>query len=880
MAQKRPKNKPLRSYRHQDASRVNLPTEEAGASGGEAEPIPYAPPPPRRSNTDPVLDWDRGPAAGEADRGAPVLWIREKVLPAAFADQLRKPETGVTPNMFDDFNGLPPDHSAFEFYQHRGNWQNRLIHGESARVMSSLLGREDLAGQVQVVYFDPPYGIGYRSNFQPAVNNLNVGDKGDSVPVGDPATVTAFRDTYRNGIHSYLDAVYEKLVLIRELLADTGSLFLQIGDDHVHRLAVLCDEVFGHENKMATITWRPTGGSSSSNLPESASYLLWYAKDRPRAKYHQLYEPLARKDIIKLFWSYALVELPDGTTRQLTNREKSDPDGQLPRGARIYRQMNLTSQGASNTGRTGWFEYDGVRYHSGDTRQWRVSTPEERTLPSGHRETRANGESSPGRGRALSGLERLAQLGRLDGTGEGGVLHWKWYEDEVPGRRIDNVWHKTMRPQPRSKRYTVETASSVVARCILMASDPGDLVFDPTCGSGVTADTAERWGRRWITCDTSPVSIAIARQRVLTGVHPWWKLKSEALDAADPAEGFVYETMQRVSAATLAYDQVDDPKNTIELVDRPEHDRSVLRVCSPFTVETESPYTYVPFHEPEAGPDDLGTAAAETQAALVDRLAGAEIRTADRSQALEIVELEPWPTGRLTTHGAVCLSPRREGEFMAAVMLASPDASVTGQQAALAVNEAKRHLPDVKHLIVVGWAFTPGVEAAYRDVEVLKVLANRDLQIAQLEGGGGDEAFTMLGEPDLLIHPEPDERVSVEVVGFDTYDPATGGVTAGGADQIAAWMIDADHDGASFFSTLTYLPAARKDSNLKRLIKELGKTADEDALDKIVSLRSQPFPPTGRPVAVKIVTTTGAEMTALIHPDEIAASTGGGAGYR
>lgn len=372
MAQKRPKNKPLRSYRHQDASRVNLPTEEAGASGREAEPIPYAPPPRRRKNTDPVLDWDRGPAAGEADRGAPVLWIREKVLPAAFAAQLRKPETGVTPNMFDDFNGLPADHSAFEFYQHRGNWQNRLIHGESARVMSSLLGREDLAGQVQVVYFDPPYGIGYRSNFQPAVNNLNVGDNGDSVPVGDPATVTAFRDTYRNGIHSYLDAVYEKLVLIRELLADTGSLFLQIGDDHVHRLAVLCDEVFGHENKMATITWRPTGGSSSKTLPESASYLLWYAKDRQQVKYNQLYEPLTRQEVITLFSWHARVALPDGSTRKLTKTEWNYPDDELPAAARIYRRMNLTSQGASNTGRTCWYEYDGVRYHCGDTRQWRV----------------------------------------------------------------------------------------------------------------------------------------------------------------------------------------------------------------------------------------------------------------------------------------------------------------------------------------------------------------------------------------------------------------------------------------------------------------------------------------------------------------------------
>ena len=868
------RTKPLRSYRHQEASRVNLPTEEASASGDEATPVHYKPA--RREGTDPILDWDRDPTVAEDGHETPVLSIREKVLPTAFVNQLTRPEAGVDTNLFDDFNGLPADHSTFEFYRHHGHWQNRLIHGESARVMSSLLAREDYAGQVQVVYFDPPYGIGYRSNFQPSTDNLNVSSKGSSVPVGDPTTVTAFRDTYRNGIHSYLDAIYVKLVLIRELLAESGSLFLQIGDDHVHRLAVVCDEVFGHENKMATITWRPTGGSSSKTLPESASYLLWYAKDRPRVKYHQLYEPLTRKEIIEQFTSMAArVELSDGTTRKLTNAEFADPDGYLPHRGIVYRLMPLTSQGASNTGRTCWYEYDGVWYHPGDTRQWAVSTPEERTLPNGYKGTRDNGESSPVEEQDLSGLDRLAQLRRLEGTGEGNSLHWKQYEDEVPGRRIDNVWHKTMRPPRGSKRYVVETASSVVERCILMASDPGDLVFDPTCGSGVTADAAERWGRRWITCDTSPVSIAIARQRVLTGVHPWWKLNSESLGAADPSSGFVYETIQRVSAATLAYDQVNDPKNTIYLVDRPEHDRSVLRVCSPFTVEAESPYAYVPFHEPEAGPDDLGTATAQIQANLVERLKGATVKTADGQQALEVVDLEPWPTGKLTTHGAFCQSPNREDEFLAAVMLASPDATVTSQQAALAVNEAKEHLPNVKHLIVVGWAFTPGIKTAYRDVEVLKVQANRDLQITQLADAPGDESFTMLGEPDIILHPEPGRRVSVEVNGYDTYDPATGGVTAGGPNQIAAWMIDTDHDGASFFSTLTYLPAARKERNLERLMKELGKMADKDAIDKIISMRSQPFPPTGQPVAVKIVTTTGAEMTTLVRPEEITEAAAG-----
>ncbi len=862
------KTKPLRSYRHQEASRVNLPTEEASASGEEAAPVSYTPPP-RREGTDPVLDWDRDPTAVDDSHEGPVLWIREKVLPTAFVSQLLKPETAVTPNLFDDFNGLPADHSVFEYYQHHGHWQNRLIHGESTRVMSSLLAREDLASQVQVVYFDPPYGIGYRSNFQPSTSNLNVSEKSTSVPVGDPASVTAFRDTYRNGIHSYLDSIYARLVLIRELLAATGSLFLQIGDDHVHRLAVLCDEVFGHENRMATITWRPTAGSSSGTLPESASYILWYAKDRDNVKYRQLYEPYKRKGVIEAFSSYAMLELSDGTTRKLARAEKIDPDKELPAGARVYKRENLTSQGASNTGRTCWYEYDGVWYHPGDTRHWGVSTPEERTLPNEGRRrgTRASGESSPMEGQVPNGLDRLAELGRLDGAGEGHSLHWKWYEEEVPGLRIDNVWYRMM--SPSKKRYVVETAASVVERCILMASDPGDLVFDPTCGSGVTADAAEHWGRRWITCDTSPVAVAIARQRVLTGVHPWWSLDSESPGATDPAAGFVYETIQRVSAATLAYDQVDDPDNTIELVDRPGRARSVLRVCSPFTVETESPYTYVPFDQPEAGPDDLGVAAAQTQVNLVERLEGAKVKTADGRQALEIIDLDPWPTGRLTTHEALCQSPNREDEFLAAVMLAAPDASVTSQQAALAVNEAKKHLPEVKHLILVGWAFTPGVEAVYRDVEVLKVQANRDLQITQLADDPGDESFTMLGEPELIIHPEPDERVSVEVIGYDTYDPATGGVASGDQNQIAAWMIDTDHDGASFFSTLTYLPAAGKDPNLKRLIKELGRTADQDAKDKIVSMRSQPFPPTGKPVAVKIVTTTGAEMTTLIHPDEI-----------
>ena len=857
------KTKTIRSYRHEEASRVNLPTVETNPSGEETAPVHYTPS--ARPNTDPTLRWYRDPDK-RSTFNAPVLSIREKVLPHAFIDQITKPEAETPPNLFNDFNGLPADHSLFDFYQHRGYWQNRLIHGESERVMTSMLAREGLAGQVQVVYFDPPYGIGYKSNFQPSTNNLNVDDKKSSIPVGDPATVTAFRDTYRNGIHSYLDAIHTRLILIRELLADTGSVFLQIGDDNVHRLALLCDEVFGHENKMSTITWRPTGGSSAKTLPETASYFLWYAKDHSQVKYRQLYEPLTRPEIIELFSSYVMVELPDGVTRRLTSDEKLDPDKYLPDNSRVYRRLPLTSQGASKTGRTCWYEYEGIRYHSGNTSHWSVSTPTERTHSNGidGQGTQANGVSSPTEGESISGLDRLAQLGRLDGAGEGKSLGWKQYEDEVPGRRIDNVWHK--KQSAKQKRYVVETATSVVERCILMASDPGDLVFDPTCGSGVTAEAAERWGRRWITCDTSPVAVAIARQRLITGVHPWWQLDSHQDDPVDPSEGFVYETIQRVSAATLAYDQVNEPKNTIPLVDKPLVDRSVHRSAAPFTVESESPYVYVPFHEPDADHTDLGTAAKATQEQLVERLLGAKIGTADGRRVLEVTELERWNEGRLVTYESICHSTRREDGFLAAVMFASPDATVTGQQVSLAVAEAKQNMPDAQHLIVVGWSFSADIQTSYRNVEVLKVQANRDLQIEQLDG---DTSFTMLGEPELQFHAEDDGMISVEVLGFDTYDPATGGVTSGEVNQMKAWMVDTSHDGMSFFATLTYLPDAGNDPSLKRLVKELGRMVYSDAVGDVVSMRSQPFKPSGRPVAVKIVTTTGAEMTCVVPPDKL-----------
>jgi len=518
---------PPESYSHEAASRLNQPTVESAPLLSEQDRAPKQfsvtrrntgvpaaeATAPRKERPEPVLCWDRQGATSAADddhrfAGLP-LYTREKVNPLSMINQLRKPDAlAAAPSLFDDFDGLPDGAFEWEFYQHPGNWQNRLIHGDSAEVMQSLIARDGLAGRVQMIYFDPPYGIGFKSNFMTATDRLETRDDATGVPVGDTAPLRAFRDTYRNGIHSYLDEVHERLVLFRALLTESGSLFVQIGDDNVHRLAVLCDEVFGAENRVATITWRPTGGSSAKTLPESASYLLWYAKDKLSVKFRQLYERLSRKDIVEqwnLSFSPPRVELSSGETRKLTDQERLDPEQTLPPRSRLFRTMPLSSQGASDTGRTCEYEHNGVTYHPGSTRQWRVSTPAEQTrtndLPA-----HVNGAAdSPLRSveSELCGLDRLAELGRLEGSGDGGELSWKWYEDEVPGRRIDNVWHQVMKPS--GKRYVVQVPTGTVARCILMSTDPGDLVLDPTCGSGVTAHTAERWGRR------TPLSAAGSR---------------------------------------------------------------------------------------------------------------------------------------------------------------------------------------------------------------------------------------------------------------------------------------------------------------------------------------------------------------------------------
>ncbi len=839
-------------YEHPSASRPNLPTEETEPILDQSQKSPKPYESRTRRTEPPVLAWNREFDLNASQTvAAPPLYISEKIHPGSFARSLTKEPS--QPGLFDAFNGLPQGRERYEWYRHRGNWSNRLIHGESARVMASLLEREDLAGQVQMVFFDPPYGIGFNSNFQVNVRNLDrAADRASSIPY-DTRTIRAFRDTYERGIHSYLDQIREKLNLARDLLADAGSIFCQIGDENVHRMALVLDEVFGHENRVATIAFATSGSSSSKTLPSVADYLLWYAKDRGQLTYHQLYEPLSRPEVVKHFSSYAMVELPDGSERNLTEKEKTDPDLNLPAGSRIFSREQLRSQNRSPT-RTFDFEWNGKIWPCPDTLHWRVSG---------------------------QGLERLAAKNRLTSASSQSTLRWKMYEDEVPGRKIHNLWFRQM--SPSDKRYVVQTADSVIERCVLMTTDPGDLVLDPTCGGATTAAMAERWGRRWITCDTSPTAIAIARQRLATSTHPYWLLQDsvegstkekelggdplvrpEGFDA-DPAEGFVYERVPKISAKILAYDQTVDP---ILLVDRPVDARRVTRVASAFTVESESPHAYVPTDD--LGDDPLAPTAiahGEFLARVIDALKATTIHSPRLGgEEFQVTDCEAWP-GRehsLISH-RLRFAVSDGGERVGALCVAAEDATVTEAMIRACAVEAATRIPDASVVFVIGFAFEAfSGEDEFGKLRALRVNMNRDLQIGGLTDSTADDAFVMIGQPELSIDEHRDGQVSVKLLGYDTYDPRTGNVNSGSPDDVACWMVDTEYDRISFYARRLHFPGAAGDRQVKKLKREIGPLLDNIAWDAVFSTQSAPFarPKTGL-IAVKIVTTTGADMVAV-----------------
>lgn len=867
--------KAIAAYEHAERERANNPpvglvTPETDP---ESPPGEYAFDP----HLDPSLQW-----AGKAERTSfevPTvsLHVHERQEPRTILEAVRKgaADDESQPSLFHADER--PIREAVEFYRHRDHWTNRLIAGDSLLVMQSLLAKDGLGGQVQMVYMDPPYGVTYKSNFQPFANSSPT-DNQDKDLTREPEQIRAFRDTWQLGVHSYLSYLRDRLLLARELLTESGSLFLQIGDENVHRAALVLDDVFGPANRVATISFATTSGSSSTLLPEVSDYLLWYAKDKRVLKYRQIYEQLTRAEVVDFFTRYAaMVEEKSGECRKPTEMERMDPVAHLPRGARFYKRISPTSQGWSSTGRSEAFVWQGQRIPCPRGRHWSVS---------------------------IEGLNHLAALNRLDVEGRGGRLYWKWYEDEVPGRRVNNLWPHQMRAL--SKRFVVETAPSVVRRCVLMATDPGDLVLDPTCGSGTTAFVSEETGRRWVSCDTSRVALALARVRLTTASFDYFRL---ARPRAGVSGGFVYRTVPKVSPEILAS---ESPPQATTIYDQPEKESGKKRVAGPFTVEAAPAPAVAPLTdevEERVAPGEADASVARSGATSrrgqwLEELARAGIRGRG-GQRLRFGRLEPLPghtwihadgetavrevqtgtgapiepdAGLLAAEPAVTslTEPRR------VVVSFGPDfAPLDKKQVERALEEAGRLVPRPKVLVFAAFAFDPEAakdidETRWAGVTLLKAEMNTDLQTEDLKKRQtNSESFWLVGQPDVKLDtctvggggqsPGPGTKYRVSVRGFDYFDIETGTVVSGDAKRIALWMLDPDYDGRSLYPRQVFFPVEDGRDGWLRLAKNLRGRIDQGRIRAYLGTESLPFAAGGRRrIAVKIVDDRGLESLRVL----------------
>ncbi len=844
----------IESYTHDDKERVNNPpvglVSHKTDQDGDAKTYSHDP------HIDPELSW-----CGKAERisfEVPTvsLHVHERIDPRTILEAVRRQDVmKFQASLFEADEENPPLRKAIEFYKHRHNWTNRLIAGDSLLVMNSLLEKEGMGGKIQTVYIDPPYGIKYQSNFQPFVNNRDVRDGRDTDLTSEPEQIQAFRDTWELGIHSYLTYLRDRLLLARELLTDSGSCFVQIGDENVHRVGVLMDEVFGAENRVATITYVTTGSSPAKTLSEVADYLLWYACDRKQVKFRQLYEPLNRQEIVQFFNWHVGVEFPNGSRRKPTDEERFNPDKSLPQGSRIYRRMNLGSEGTpSNPNYAGSYLWQGNVYPK-PPGQWRVANP--------------------------AGLDRLAELNRLDAV-EGGRLRWILYEDEVPGRKVHNVWSK--QHSPSNKKYVVQTADSVIRKCILMTTDPGDLVFDPTCGSGTSAYVAEQWGRRWITCDTSRVAIATARQRLMTAIFDYYEL-------AHPNEGigsgFVYRSVKTVSAGKLAY---DEPQEETAIYDRPIPDKSKSRVVGPFTVEAVPSPIVQSIDDIEnlsdnekystdvtVSADSSLTRMGETsrQAQWRDELFKTGIR-GRHGQKLEFIRLDTLKGANwLHADGEFSNVGDKEENHRIVVSFGPEHAPLEQRQVEVALDEASKLFPKPGFIVFAAFQFDPEAakdidEIKWPDVQLLKAYMTSDLQTGDLKKRQmSNESFWLVGQPDVEV-----EKISsgvnagmfrICVNGFDYFDILSGDLKSGGSEKIAMWMLDTDYDGRSLFARQVFFPMAGEKEGWSKLADSLKTELDMNLVECYRGTESILFKPgDNRRAAIKIIDDRGIESLRIV----------------
>ena len=861
-------HQPVDAIVHKADERLFIPSrEEAGQEDAalHGRPTTKAVPlnPVTTRGQDPELYWLHKYGSDDQQRRLNIdirsLYRHEHIEPEALIArlyQLKAREDKQSELFVNELHGNPLAIDELDkpvaYYKRHDKWRNRLIQGDSLLVMTSLLEREGMAGAVQCIYIDPPYGIKYGSNWQMRLNDRTVKDGADENLSGEPEVIKAFRDTWELGIHSYLSYLRDRLLVAKELLSASGSCFVQISDENVHLVRALMDEVFGSENFVSLITFKKTGGQTSSLLSPVSDYLIWYARDRDSVKYRQPLREVRAGEGHSTGERYDQALLPDGRV------VRSGGFSEHPSGTRFFQYVSLTSNRPAKEHERISFEFQGRSYLPAAGRTWSTT---------------------------LEGFGRLVSANRIYSTG--GSLRYIRYLDDFAATPIGNLWDDVS--GSGDKVYVVQTAAEVIKRCILMTTDPGDLVLDPTCGSGTTAHVAEQWGRRWITSDTSRIALNVAKTRLMTAVYPWFRLAD--VTGEDIRHGFVYRTVPHVTLKSIAN---GEPPDTETLFDQPEVDRKKLRVAGPFTVETLQSFEPVP-------PDAI--AAANTTQDTVQRftervfehLKHAGIKNGLKNETAVFNRVDAI-SGAIEDAGALhaegwygSVVDGERGERKAYFHIGPQFGTVSRK----AVNDAIlacRRRADADWLVILGFGFESDVDnrsvtLKVGSFEVTKVRMHDDLmQDGLIKKDKKAASFVTIGEPDVgrVDAPLADGRpgVVIEIRGLDLYDPITDEVKPRNAADIAYWMVDDDYDGANFIARQVFfcggdhdefdkfktgLSRLAADSARVRAERTLKLEINEDAFERVYGLRSHAIPSVkGRRVAVRVISQFGEESTKVI----------------
>ncbi|MBW4054514.1 MAG: site-specific DNA-methyltransferase [Proteobacteria bacterium] len=918
---KAPTRVTVETLNHEEATRKNIPTAEHQSLMYDADKNPVHIAYERRNrDLDPQLVWRGKDEQDWSDLvvQAPPLYIQEKVHPKVLIDDLLRQtkadvkETEAQFDLFADFNGLPSENAKTEFYQHDSHWANRMILGDSLQVMASLAEREGLRGKVQCVYFDPPYGIKFNSNFQWSTTSRDVTDGKVDHITREPEQVKAFRDTWRDGIHSYLTYLRDRLTVARDLLTESGSIFVQISDENVHRVRTVMEEVFGEDNFIALISFKKTGSLTDKKLASVCDYLVWFSKSKNACKYRSI---LTFRDVtsegvgaFRYYWDI------DGTVVTETQANKLG----LNISNRILAQsVSLTSQHESKT-RSDVYEFQNKSFKPPSNRQWSVG---------------------------CDGLNRIKAASRIFQVGDN--LRYAYLMQDNPVIPLSNMWTDGGAGSfTEEQTYVVQTANKIIQRCILMTTDPGDLVLDPTCGSGTTANVSEQWGRRWITIDTSRVALALARARIMGARYPYYLLvdskdgqqKEAEINRTIPStlptrdnirQGFVYERVPHITLKSIAnnaeidvvwekfqetleplqqnlnqllgknWQEWEIPRDAEEnwtddakkrhsdwwghrisrqkeidasiaakadsefLYDKPYEDKKKVRVAGPFTVESLSPHRTLAV----GADDELIDTAAESKEGyggerdfvqmILENLKTAGVQQAHKEDKIVFTALTPWPGDM------VCAEGRYEEsgtEKRAAIFIGPEFGTVSRPDLVSAAREAG----DAGFDVLIACAFNYDAHSSEFDklgrIPVLKARMNADLHMADdLKNTGKGNLFVIFGEPDIDILDAADGQIQVKVNGVDVFHPNTGEVRSDGAEGIACWFIDTDYNEESFFVRHAYFLGAN--DPYKSLKTTLKAEINEDAWASLNSDTSRPFdkPKTGR-IAVKVINHLGDEV--------------------